>query len=534
MKPFRSMCVALAFPLVLARASVCFGSPQDGSFDFTCAGAAQPPQLISGEVAGPRTLDPGDVAPPSWNPDFGRLSRGGIHYISANYVHIKLVTDSCTGVLTVRVGARLVPRTNTGGLKYSVQTTPLPGSPARQSHSVLVYFPNAGDGSTDTVKVVVGRQLTRTSEPLEFSIPVVHVRTVEATNVNALIGFSETELFNTFSKALYDQFNREQNSTVITKADGEQVRIYGYDPTQTGLSVNALGASFSFTFKIDKTCQPQAHVQGRFTLNADFSGVSLDWVVPPYTNLQWPPWCEIVTGIPGIGEIVDWLFFSGAEGEVSAAVRGRIEEAVKAALPAGNSFNLHLHGTVTQADQLLVNLVLPAPSVTINVPYDAFDMDRSGTAVPLGGSVLLVASDLAPADHVAGGSPQFVLRSGPNGVPRAGTADFPNAHALERSGALVWHGKPVASLLTLRSSPQGTTLYRYTPGCSIEVDPSSAGPVSLRLGLNDTAADAQRLRPPVAWSHAYWARLFFFDDTASGQCAPKPPVITAAVEGQDR
>ena len=533
MNTFRSMCRA-AFPLVLARASVTFANPQDGSFDFTCAGPAQPPQLISGEVAGPRTLDSGGVAPPGWDPDFGRLSRGGVHYISANYVHLKLVTDLCTGVLTVRVGARLLTRTNTGGFSYSVQTTPLPGSPARQSHSVLVYFRNLGDGSTDTVRVVVGRPLTRTSEPLEYSIPVVHVRTVEASNVTAPITFSETELFNTFSKALYGQFNREQNSTVITKANGDQVRIYDYDPTQTGLSVNALGASFSFKFKIDKTCQPQAHVQGRFRLNADFKGVSLDWIVPPYTDLEWPPACEILTGIPGIGDIIDWIFFRGAEGEVSAGVRSKIEEAVQAALPTGgNSFNLLLHGSTMQADRLDVHLELPAPSVTIDVPYDAFDMDRSGTAVPLVGSVLLVASDLGPADHVAGGSPQLVLRPGPNGVPRAGAADFPNAHALERSGALVWNGRPVASLLALRASPQGTTLYRYTPGCSIDLDPSAGGPMSLRFGINDTAADAQRLRPNIAWSHSFWARLFFFDYTASQPCAPKPPVITA-VEGRDR
>ena len=219
--------------------------------------------------------------------------------------------------------ARQVTTTYTDGFEYNVVTLPVAGNPQRFSHTLMVFFPNYEDGSTETVTVAIGRQIARSSPTVEYSFPIVHVRSVQERNVIAPMTFSQAELFNTFSKALYETFNREQNSAVITKDNGDQVRLYGYDPALTLVSVNGLGVKFGFHFKIDDRCQPEAHVQGRFRLDATYSGISLVWVVPPVQSCRYSTSCEIATGIPGLGALIDLAFFSGNEAEVSAGVRGR-------------------------------------------------------------------------------------------------------------------------------------------------------------------------------------------------------------------
>lgn len=517
--------------IVLAGAHRDAGAQTSG-YDPQCLPVRTTPPLFSAEVAGPQTLDPGDVEPFGWNPAFGRLTRGNVHYISANYVRVKLVSDRCSLVSGVLFGSRSVTTSNTDGFYYFTQTQPVPGYPSRVAHSVSVHFPYGREGSTDTVKVTLGR-VVRLSDTIDYSFPVVRVNRVEAINVSAPIGFSQPEVFNMFGKALYEQFGRSANSAVITLSDGERVRIYGYDPNSLFVTIDSRGVSFGFRFRIDKPCQPRAQVQGRFRLNATRgSPISLVWVVEPYTNLQWPPLCEIAQGIPGIGDIVHWVFFSGAEGQTSAGVAGRIEQAVQDSMSAFDPAIGFFDGSTTRPGELLVNLALPAASIRIQVPYDAFDMNRTGTAFPPDSAFAILASDLAPADYI-GGVPPLLLRSGPNGVPRLGTTDWPNAQTLLRWEQPVWSGAPIGRLLARRSDPQRTLTYQYTPACSIDPESWFAAPVSIRFGVNDTAADAERLRPTPA-AHGYWLRIFFFDFGEATRCQQRssdPIVLPPTVPG---
>ena len=100
MRSLGSLPLLLALPVVLASASPALAT------DITCYTVTTPPQLVSAEVVGPRTLQVGDTAPEGWNPEEGRLSRGGIHYLSTRWVEVRLVTDRCSQVASVHVGRR--------------------------------------------------------------------------------------------------------------------------------------------------------------------------------------------------------------------------------------------------------------------------------------------------------------------------------------------------------------------------------------------------------------------------------------------
>jgi hypothetical protein len=503
-------CLLLALPLLMLAVRDVRGQIVTPT-DPACLAVRTAPRLVSADVVGPQTLDAQGNPPFGWNPDFARLSRGTIHYVSANYVHVKIVTDRCAQIDGVSVGARVLTPTNVDGFWYFTQAADVPGHADQIAYSVMVHFPYGREGSTDLVTVVVGR-VFRLSDTTSYSFQLVRVKSVEAQAVSAPFGFSEAEVFNMFGKALYEAFNREQNSTVITKDNGERVRVYAYDPKQMSLRVDSTGITFSFKFKIDKTCQPTAQVQGRFRLNADINGISVAWVVSPYANLQWPAWCEIATGIPGLGQLIDLLFFSGAEGEVGAGVQGRIEQAIASFLPNDPTINLLLDGSSTRSDELLINLRLNAPSVKIQVPYDAFDMSRSSTAFRFGETFRLVASGLSVEDSGWRGDWDWAvpatIRLGSHGIPRFATVDWHNPLTLSRYAGLLPRSElPVGRLLARRSTPLTTTTYAYTPGCLIQADSAVPTAVRIRFGVNDTVADAQRLRPN--WAHGYWLRIFF-------------------------
>jgi hypothetical protein len=527
MTAFRLRLSAMALPLLLARTTDLDAGPQ-AALDPACLGDIKPPKLFSAEVVGPQALDPGGVAPFGWNPRYGRLSRGGVHYLSANTVRVQMVTDRCTAVRTVRFGSRILTPTHTDGFSYFTQASSVPGYPGRVSHSVSVFFPYGRDGSTEAVAVALGRPLgPRTSETITRSFPVVRVERIEEVKVTAPFGFSQAEVFNIFGKALYRQFNGSANSTVVTTSDGETVRIYGYDPSSMYVNIDSRGVSFGFRFKIDKTCQPRAQVQGRFKLNADFYGISLNWVVSPYANLQSTSGiCDLIQLTPLAGLILDGLI-EGGEGDVATGVQGRIEEALGSILAGGASIGSLLDGSSSRPGELLVNLKLDAPSIRIQVPYDAFDMARNPTAFPADDVFTILASDLSPPDYTGGGQPA-TLQSGSNGLPRTGTTDWPNSLTLLRWGSLVLNDAPVARLLARRWDDQIRATYQYTPGCSIATNSWLPSNVSIRFGVNDTASDAQRLRS--YWAHGYWVRLFFFDSGATRRCkasgsGPLPPNV---------
>ena len=96
--------------------------------------------MISADVVGPKTLLPGDTAPFGWQPESARLTRGGVHYVSADYVHLTLVTDRCTAVSSVRVGSRVVTPTNSNGYFYSDVTRQAQTIPPIRSASTQTSF----------------------------------------------------------------------------------------------------------------------------------------------------------------------------------------------------------------------------------------------------------------------------------------------------------------------------------------------------------------------------------------------------------
>jgi len=504
-----------------------------------CGNASTEPQLFAAEVVAPQALEPGGIAPFGWNPEYGRLNRGGIQYVSANFVYVNLTTDKCTYVRSVNFGSRVLTPTDSEGFWYSLTNPPQPSDPTRLTHGVTVNFPYQQDGASDMVSIVVGR--TGGFGSVESRFPVVRVDRVEARDVLASIGISRAELFNMFGKALFAKFG-PTNSTVIYDSDGDDWRIYGYDPRSLAVDITTAGVSFQFKFKLDIPfwCDPTVRAYGTFRLNADLSGISVDWVHAAKGSATWPLWCEALQLPLIVPAIVGAVIGDIAESETSSSVRSDVEKAVLDAVPGVGNATIFLRGSASVRDELLVNLSMPVPSVMIRPGYDAFDQSRSGSLFAEGELLTLVSSGLGMADYIAGSNPQTMLRSGPNGILLADTATWPNPWTLARSGSLVWQGVPVGRLLVRTSDLLRTTTYQYEAGCSVPVTirfGSGGGPVWVRFGVNDTAADAQRLRSPFASvfgaAPGYDVRVLFLNELGGTTQAPRCKFFSTGGSARD-
>ncbi|TQF17122.1 hypothetical protein FJV41_04865 [Myxococcus llanfairpwllgwyngyllgogerychwyrndrobwllllantysiliogogogochensis] len=487
----------------------------------TCGNEATKPQIFSNTFASPNALLPGGSAPSGFNPANGRFSRGGIQYVSGNGVRMELVTDKCTYIKEVKVGSTVLTTSYTNGFWYSAQaSTSQPKDPTRYGYNLWVFFPYQGDGSTDMVTITVGRDMGRLTET--YSFPLVRVDSVNPVGATAPINFTRAELFNMFGKALYEKFNGATNSTRENPDDPNSRRIYGYDPSKLQVAVTSSGVTFGFDFKaeVNGWCDPTVHAQGKFTLNADNQGISVHWETPASGSLDWPFLCEIVQVIPILG-IIPAIVYDVVEADNGKSVADSVEKAVTDSLPTSSTVNFFLDGSTVQNGQLLVNLKVPAPSIGVRTPYDAFDMTRTATQFPAGDAVLFLASGLGMNDTVANVTPTTTLSSGPNGVPRVGVPTWPFPLTVARTGNLVWNTRPVGRLLARNTSTLKTTTYNYEPGCSITIPGGGTGPGGsglstpyLKLGVNDTAADAQRLRG--GFSLGYSVRAFFLSEVGLG------------------
>ena len=183
-------------------------------------------------------------------------------------------------------------------------------------------------------------------------------------------------------------------------------------------------------------------------------------------------------------------------------------------LPDVSSVGPLLDGSTTQIGQLLVNLKVPvslAPSVEIDVPYSAFDVSRTPMRLPPGQVVGLLANGLGMRDLIAGGPANAVLQSGPNGVPQHTSTTLSNEYTVTRTGVLVDSGAQVGSAAC--QAPAFATRpasdFRYTPGCKLTASAGTVftGPPEILFGVNDTVADAQRLRG--AGAPGYKVRIVF-------------------------
>jgi hypothetical protein len=531
MKLLRSIGFSLGLSVLMVGGSTALGHAQTYTFiplNNSCGNAMTTPQLFTGEVVSPPTLEPDGTAPPNWTPTWGRLRRGGILYVSANFFRINLTTDRCTYISSVSFGSRVVTPTYTDGFWFADQAASTqPSDPTRYTHAVSVFFPYQPDGSTETVTLTVGRTLGLGT--VTYSLPVVRVSAVEAKGSPAPIGISRAELINMFGKALYAKFNGPANSTVITLDDGSTQHIYGYDPSSLSVSVSAAnGVGFQFKFKAEGIwgCNPTVRAYGNFKLNADSSGLSLDWINRATASLTYPGGCEALELVPGLGIVVS-LFMPN-----SLDISGSLEQDILASMPDPGNATIFLAGSSTRSNELLVNLAFDAPSIRIQVPYDVFDLVRNATAFPGGETLTLVASGLGVNDYVAGSNPITTLWSGPNGVPRAGTTTWPKPQTLARSGYTVWNAQPVAQLLgrTASDFTGNYSTFRYTEGCSVKTSTRVLGSRSLRFGVNDTVADAQRLRSYGTATPGYALRVFFLND-APGMIASFAPLCESFSSG---
>lgn len=491
----------------------------------TCGNAGSAPQVFSRTMVHPLALPPGGTATATWNPQVGRITRGAIEYVSGNGIRLELVTDRCTFVKQVNIGSRVVTPTYDAGYWFSAQASSTqPTDPARYGHNLWVFFPALGDGSTDVVTIVFGR--TGGTGTTNSSFTMVKVSAVEASDVNAPVGLSATELHNMFARGLFQKFG-PQNSTVITLSDGSTRRVYDYDPSTLQLSVTSGGVGFQFWFKADveNYCDPRVRAYGTFKLKATpADGLAIDWINPAEGNLHWPTGCAILQTLPLIGNVISLM--------IDDFVRLSLDDAITSNFPDTSQAQLFLNGSTTRTNELLVNIKLPMPSVRIRVPYDAFDLDRGATAFVRGESVMLFGSGLGFSDQAGGISPATTLRGGPNGVPRQGTTPWPNPRFVTRAGALVNNSKAVGQLMARTSSAfvAGHTTYAYEAGCMLTTSPFVYMSPEIRFGVNDTPADAQRLRNGFAPGHDL--RLVFVTGTfVASNATPCQGITSGGVYG---
>jgi hypothetical protein len=272
------------------------------------------------------------------------------------------------------------------------------------------------------------------------------------------------------------------------------------------------------------------------------SGLTVEWVNPAQGSLTWPTACAAAQVTPILGLIPTIVYeVLDVRGQLSSSLMAAVEASVTGSLEGTGGAALFLAGSRTRTNELLIDFAhFNAPSVTIQVPYDAFDQPRNPTAFTPDDSLALFASGLGMYDEVAGVQPAATLRSGPNGVPLAGTTTWPNPHAVARSEQLVWNGPPVATLLarTAAGAAVGEAMHHYTAGCSVTARSGlPAGSLAwIRFGVNDTASDAQRLR--AGFASGYQLRVMFAKNTVLESATPcfssSPVPVTADYDNDGR
>ena len=232
-----------------------------------------------------------------------------------------------------------------------------------------------------------------------------------------------------------------------------------------------------------------------------------------------------------VGALADLAHYItlGLVGEAGSvgSVQQQLTQEIMSSLPDVSSVGPLLDGSTTQIGQLLVNLKVPvslAPSVEIDVPYSAFDVSRTPMRLPPGQVVGLLANGLGMRDLIAGGPANAVLQSGPNGVPQHTSTTLSNEYTVTRTGALVDSGAQVGQLLARfpAFAIRPASDFRYTPGCKLTTSAGTVftGPPEILFGVNDTVADAQRLR--AAGASGYKVRIVF---GFAGSACVTPPIV---------
>jgi hypothetical protein len=446
-----------------------------------CGNVATPPKITTSTVAGGSSV----------------LDMQGVEYVAGNYVQVQLVTDGCTDIKSIQIASTtLTPAMDHSGTLpnyYWYSSVDTQNNTNARGYLLSVGFPTLTDGSTDEVTVTVVR--SGGTGTAVYAFPLVHVSRVLPTGADSAIGISGTEIHNQFATALHAKFSGPNNSAVM---NGTTV---DYDPSSLGTYIDSTGIWLSFRLKAEATCKPIISVTGTFVVVTNAPGqvgLSIRWVNAATAKLE-ETWCTVIGA--ALSDIAHYVTL-GLVGEAGSpgSIQKELTQDIMNSFPSTGSFNLLLDGSTTQNDELLIDLKVPAPSIEINVPYSAFDVARTPTRFPPGQLIGLIANGLGMNDYVAGASPQRTLYSGPNGVPLQAPSMLSNFYSVSRSSALIDGTAAVGQLLAEFPSHSivltGTSDFKYTPGCALKApvaSPIGGSPVIL-FGVNDTTADAQRLR----------------------------------------
>jgi hypothetical protein len=454
-----------------------------------CGNATTPPKIITSAVLSPQ------------------LESQGIEYVAGDAVRVQLVTDGCTDIQSIRVGSTtLTPQMpHSGTLPNYYWYSSIDTQINQMNHGRLIWvgFPPIADGSTDEVAVTVVRSSgTGTSE---FAFPLVHVSLIQP-GADAAIGISGTELHNKFAVGLHDFFSDPNNSTVVSGTTVD------YDPTSLETFIDSTGIWFAFRLKAETTCKPIVSVTGTFVVDTNRStGLVPRWVNPVSVNPE-VTWCVLADALlHGIEYVVTVGLYGDGSNINVGLIQKMLTQFIQQSFPDLSKIAPLLDGTTTQNDEFLINLKGLSPAVEIDVPYSPFDTTRTATRFPPGEVLGLVANGLGMGDFLAGKSNE-PLQSGPDGVPEQTPTTLSNEYTVARTGALLLPAAPVGLLLARFPGARSIGApgdVPYSPGCELTVPAGTeaSGPAEILFGVNDTTADAQRLRTSGALG--YKVRIVF-------------------------
>lgn len=470
-----------------------------------CGNAATPPSIVTSKLISPPALGAAGNAVGTWDPQGGRLESQGIEYDSGDNIQVQVLTDGCTEIQSIQIGSIVLTPSASGSGSYPnfYWYSPVDTQNNTSGHGYIVWigFPALGDGTTHEVVLTFVR--SGGTGTVKYSFPLVHVRSVQPANTISQVGYSNTEIHNIFATSLNALFSGPDRSVVVNGT-----RFYDYDPSSLGTYIDSTGITFAFAFRADRDCKPRVRITGTFAIDTNTPqqfGLSVRWVNPAAAYPQ-IGWCDIAV------EVLREISVPAAN-EPTTNVLKFITKQIDMALAKASPGSLLLDGTTTQWDELLINLKLQAPAIEIDTPYSAFDMTPAPALFPPGQVVEIFASGLGMHDYDAGVTPPTLIPSGPNGVPLHTPQSLSNAFTVLRTGALVDDTASVAQLLArfpMGSVSNGSlqlTDFQYQPGCTLTIPKEShvASPAII-FGVNDTTADAQRLRASGA---GYIVRVVF-------------------------
>lgn len=461
-----------------------------------CGNVAVPPKITTS------TVDPNDPT------GTGHLDMQNVEYVAGDSLQVALLTDGCTSIQSIQIGSvTLTPAVNHSGTLpnyYWYSSVDTQNTSTAHGYSISIGFPTLVDGSTDPVTVTVVR--IGGTGTAAFSFPLVHVSKVGPANTDSAIGISGVEVHNTFAAGLSQYFAVPANALI------NKTRVV-YEPSSLDARIDGTGIWIDFNLQAQVTCKPIVNITGTFVIDTNAPGhlgLSVRWVNPAIAHVQ----ATLCTEAGQVLNDITLGLLGGNTGDTSA--ESQLTKLIEQNLPDTSAVNLFLDGSTTQINQLLINLKLPAPSVEIDVPYSAFDVPRSATRFAPGEVIDLIANGLGMRDAIAGlpVSPTNVLQSGPDGVPEHTPTTQANEYTVTRTGALIDPGAQVGQLLARFPSSgivvTGSSDYRYHYGCKLTMPAkitALSGSPQLLFGVNDTTADAQRLREYAATG--YKLRIIF-------------------------